>query len=77
MVYYAIIYPHLTYCIITWGGACSSTLLSLFSLQKKIVRIITYSDYTAHSAPIFHSLRILPLEFIYNYSLGLTFYKNK
>ena len=34
MVYYAIIHPHLTYCITTWGGACSSTLLSLISLQK-------------------------------------------
>lgn len=75
MVYYAIIHPHLTYCITTWGGACSSTLQSLFNLQKKIVRIITYSDYTAHSAPIFHSLKIFPLEFLYKFKLGLTFYK--
>ena len=37
MVYYAIIHPHLTYCITTWGGACSSTLLSLISLQKKLL----------------------------------------
>ena len=44
-------------------------------VSKKIVRIITYSDYTAYSAPIFHSLKILPLEFIYNFNLGLTFYK--
>ena len=75
MVYFAIIHPHLNYCITTWGGASNSNLLPLFRLQKKIIRIITFSPYTSHSAPIFHDLKVLPLDLIYKYNLGLTFYK--
>ena len=75
MVYHAIIHPHLTYCITIWGGACSSTLLPLFRLQKKVVRIMTFSPFISHSTPIFCNLKILPLEYIYKYNLGLTFYK--
>ena len=45
--------------------------------RKKIVRIITFSDYTSHSLPIFHNLKILPLEYLYELNLGITFYKIK
>ena len=37
-LYYSLIYPHITYCISTWGGA---SIKPLVTLQKKIVRIIT------------------------------------
>ena len=75
MVYYAIIHPHLNYCLTTWGGASKSNLLPLCRLQKKIIRIMTFSSYTAHASPIFHKLKILPLDYIYKFNLGLTFYK--
>ena len=75
MVYFSLVHPYLSYCCTTWGGAAASTLLPLFRLQKKIVRIITFSSYDAHSSPLFHKLKILPLDYLYKYKLALTFHK--
>ena len=41
--------PHFTYCLTSWGSTTKSRLNVLFLLQKKIVRILTGSDYCAHS----------------------------
>ena len=60
MLYYSLIHPHLTYCVTTWGGAAKSNVLSLVRLQKKIIRIITFSDFQTHSPPLFLNLKILP-----------------
>ena len=43
----------------------------LIVAQKKIVRIISHSHYLAHTAPLFHRLRILQLEDIYRYYVGI------
>ena len=75
MVYFALVHPHLNYCITTWGGTSQSTLLPLFRLQKKIIRIITHSPYNFHTPPLFNDLKILPLEYLYKYNLAITFYK--
>ena len=40
-LYYALVYPFLTYCIIAWGNTCQTSLQPLFVLQKKAIRIIT------------------------------------
>ena len=44
-----------------WGHAGDRLLHPLFLVQKKIVRIITFSAFLAHTAPIFFNLRLLPL----------------
>ena len=44
-----------------WGHAGDRLLHPLFLVQKKIVRIITFSAFLAHTAPIFLNLRLLPL----------------
>ena len=59
-LYYAYIYPYFTYCIEVWGPAAKCHLNSLSLLQKKIFRIMTFSPYLAHTAPIFIDLAILP-----------------
>ena len=38
-------------------------------MQKKVVRVITFSDKYAHSAPLFHRLQILTLGNIYTLKL--------
>ena len=43
-LYYALIYPHLSYAIEVWGSADKSHLDKLLKLQKRIVRMITISD---------------------------------
>ena len=41
-LYYAYIYPYFTYCIEVWESAAKCHVNSLFLLQKKIIRIMTF-----------------------------------
>ena len=54
---YTLVYPYLIYCVEIWGHACNIYLDSLVKLQKKIKRIMTFSDYNSHSAPLFLALK--------------------
>ena len=58
-LYYTFVYPYLIYCIEIWGNTHDSYLSPLIKLQKKAVRIITFSHYLEHSAPLFKQLDIL------------------
>ena len=60
-LYHSFAYPYLIYCVDIWGHAGDRLLHPLFLVQKKIVRIITFSAFLAHTAPIFLNLRLLPL----------------
>ena len=60
-LYYSFAYPYLIYCVEIWGHVGDRLLNPLFLVQKKIVRIITFSAFLAHTAPIFLKLRLLPL----------------
>ena len=60
-LYYLFAYPYLIYCVELWGHAGDRLLYPLFLVQKKIVRIISFSAFLAHSAPIFQKLRLLLL----------------
>ena len=71
MIYYSLAYPHLSYCITAWGGASKSLIHPLITLQNKIVRIITFSDFQAHAPPLFHKLQLLAINDIYNRNLAI------
>ena len=43
-LYYALIYPFLTYGLISWGNTYSSTTQPLFILQKRAMRMMTFSE---------------------------------
>lgn len=58
-LYYAHIYPHLTYCNPIWSQTYPCHLSQLNVLHKKIIRIITNSDFIEHSQPLFKRLNIL------------------
>ena len=47
-LYYSYIYPYLIYCIEVWGISPHTHLKPLLLLQKKIVRIMTFSSYYAY-----------------------------
>ena len=66
-LYYSLIYPFLTYSVITWGTTYQ-TLLPLITLQKRAVRIITFSEYNCHSSPLFQILKVLKvIDLVYLY----------
>ena len=74
-LYHSYIYPYLIYCIEIWGAASQCHLNPIYLLQKKIIRIITFSEYLAHTAPIFIDLQILPLDKLFLDRVGIMMYK--
>ena len=60
-IYYAFVYPYLTYCIEVWGNMSNVHLDALVQIKKKIVRIVTYSPYLALTDELFKDSNILPI----------------
>lgn len=58
-LYFTFIYPYLIYCVEIWGNTCAIHLDPLIKLQKKCIRIITFSDKLEHTSPLFEQLDIL------------------
>ena len=61
LLYNSLIYPCLYYGNIVWGNNYPTRLEKLIRLQKKVLRIITFSTYTAPSLPLFKKLNLLNL----------------
>ena len=55
------IYPYFIYCIESWGNASNCHLDPLFVIQKRILRILTFSSYDVPSESLFKHTNILPL----------------
>ena len=60
-LYYSLVYPFPTYGLIAWGNTYDRTLKPVVVLQKKAVRIITFSNRDAHSSPLFSQLGLIKL----------------
>ena len=60
-LYCSLIYPFLTYGLSVWGNTYSTTLRLLLNLQKRAIRITTFSKPDEHSEPLFKALGILNL----------------
>ena len=58
-VYYALVYPYLTYCNLIWASTYVTNLQRIYLLQKRAVRAISKADYKASSKPLFANLKIL------------------
>ena len=58
-LYYTLIYPCVTYCNIVWSSTDATNLNRIFLLQKRVVRILTNSEYLAHTDTLFIQLKIL------------------
>ena len=76
-LYYSLVYPYLLYGNIVWGGTNDQHIIPLQLLQKKIVRIITDSNYLAHTDPLFKQTNILKIKDLHKYLLCLYMYKLK
>ena len=74
-LYYTLVEPFFNYCAIAWGNAYQSTLQPLSNLQKKAIRIITFTSFTEHSSPLFKDLNIVKLSDIITLQLAVFMYK--
>lgn len=75
ILYFAFVHSHLNYCIESWGGTYTTYLEPLSRLQKRAMRLITYSRYTEPSGPLFRSVGVLPLDLLYNLKIAETVFK--
>ena len=73
------VFPFLIYVVTIWGNTYKSNLSSLVTLQKKAIRIISFSKFDEHSSPLFKSFNLLKfLDIVYfNTALFLHNFYNK
>ena len=60
-LYYTLIYSYLNYCNIVWSSTYVTNLQRILILQKRIVRLLTNSGFSAHTAPLFNKLNLLDI----------------
>ena len=72
LLYYALVYPYLIYCNLIWGNTYKTRIQRLVSIQKKIMRLITFKFYLEHTEPIFRDLEILSIEQINCYLTNIS-----
>ena len=58
-MYHSFVFPYLIYCVEIWGNASAIHLDSLKKIQKKTIRAITFSEFSAPSEPLFQRSNIL------------------
>ena len=61
-IYHALFSSHLKYGSQIWGQNSSNYVNKIFTLQKSALRLISFSDFRAHSNPLFRENRILKLK---------------
>ena len=59
MLYYSLIYPFLIYGVQVWGLTYPTYLKPVTTLQKRLARILTFSEPMSHSEPLLKSLNLL------------------
>lgn len=74
-LYYSLFYPYVIYCNLIWGGAYNVHLNILEMLQKKIIRIVTRSEFLAHTDPLFYETKILKIADVHKFLLAIYVYK--
>jgi hypothetical protein len=61
-LYYALVHPHLLYCLPIYGCTTKKNLNKLIVAQKKTIRAICNAKYNEHTKPLFTEINILPYE---------------
>ena len=73
-LYYALVHPHLLYCLPIYACTTAKNINMLELLQRKAIGNITNSNYTAQTAPLFNSLKIIPLKHLISFTQSLLVY---
>ena len=75
LLYNSLILPYLNYCNIVWARTSTSKLHSLLMIQKRAIRVCTFSHPREHTAPLFAQLNTLTLNDINKLHTGIFMYK--
>ncbi len=71
MLYYAMIYPYLVYCIVAWGNAYVAHLNPLITLQKQAIRLICNKPKLEHCKPLACYHQLLMVNELYQFNCVL------
>ena len=74
-LYYSFVYPYLIYCIEAWGSSCQNSSTCIIINTEKVIRVITFSPFLAHTDPIFKKFNILSLNNLIFSRIGIMMYK--
>ena len=74
-LYYALVYPLIMYGLIVWGNTYETTIKPVFVIQKREVRVITFSNFEQHSSPLFKALKIVKFPDLVTYLIAIYMYK--
>ena len=69
-LYNSLFLPYINYCSLIWASTYASYLKPLYVLQKKAVRVITFSPPRTSSKPLFSKHNILSLYSIYKFHVA-------
>ena len=58
-LYFALLYPFLICGILIWGNTYPTNIKPLFILQKRAIRLTTFSKFDEHTSPLFKITGIL------------------
>ena len=66
LLYHSFIQPHIQYALPAWGGCSAQNKKRIINIQKRAIRTITKSYYSAHTEPRMKKLGLLKFEDLYN-----------
>ena len=61
----SLILPYPTYGLAAWDQTAKTHLQKILLLQKRVLRLMYFSEPRAHAVPLFISSKILPLQMLY------------
>ena len=64
-IYQTLIYPHLNFGLAAWDQTSETSLNEILILQKKMLRMMYFTDIHEHAIPLFLDADILPMSFMY------------
>ena len=73
--YYTLIYPYLTYGLMSWGTAYQTKLNKIKVSQNNCIRCIFFANKRESPTPYFTLLEILKLENIFKLKIGALVHK--
>ena len=74
-LYNVFILPYFLYCVEICGNAADCHILPIITLQKKIIRFITFFPYLAHTKNLFLDTNILPFKKLVIHRIGIQMFK--
>lgn len=74
-LYFSLIYPYLSYGILTWGSTYKTKLTKICTNQNKCIRSIFFANQREHAAPLYNILDILTFQNIFKLKASILCYK--